>query len=251
MPRSRSDRRREQGRSFLGPALTVISANTEGFSTTKQQILAELCSNLHCDVLCLQETHRGSDNNRPSIPGMVLAIERPHRQYGSAIFVKASLVMEATSVSEDDNIEVLTVELSNVVITSVYKPPTVDFKFPNSAPLAHNKPQIIIGDFNSHSTQWGYKETNKDGESVEEWMDSNQLSLIHDPKLPSSFHSARWRRGYNPDLAIVTSNITGMCQKMVLDPIPASQHRPVSLSRGVSITRKPIGRGSLKSWTSR
>ena len=222
MPRSRSDRRREQGRSFLGPALTVISANTEGFSTAKQQILAELCSNLHCDVLCLQETHRGSDNNRPSIPGMVLAIERPHRQYGSAI-------MEATSVSEDDNIEVLTIELSNVVIMSVYKPPTVDFKYPNSAPLAHNKPQIIIGDFNSHSTQWGYKETNKDGESVEEWMDSNQLSLIHDPKLPSSFHSARWRQGYNPDLAIVTSNITGMCQKMVLDPIPASQHRPIGI----------------------
>ena len=106
--------------SFLGPALTVISVNIEGFSTVKQQILAELCSNLHCDVLCLLETHRGSNSNRPSIPGMVFACERPHDQYGSAIFAKASSVIESTSVSADDDIEVLTVELSNIAVTSVY-----------------------------------------------------------------------------------------------------------------------------------
>ena len=69
---------RSQRVSFLGPALTVISANVEGFPTTKQQILAELYRNLHCDVLCLQDTHRGSDNNRPSILSMVLVTERPH-----------------------------------------------------------------------------------------------------------------------------------------------------------------------------
>ena len=59
--------RLDQSGSFLGPALTVLSANIQSFSTAKQQILTELCSNLHCDVLCLQETHRGSNNNRPSI----------------------------------------------------------------------------------------------------------------------------------------------------------------------------------------
>ena len=166
---------------------------------------------------------------------MVLATERPHRQYGSAIFVKASSTIEATSVSEDDNIEVLTIELSSVVVTSVYKPPAADYKFPHSALHVQKKPHIIIGDFNSHSTQWGYKETNKDGEAVEEWMDINQLSLIHDPKLPSSFHSARWRRGYNPDLAIVTSNIAGLCQKIMMDPIPSSQHRPIGIQVNAAV----------------
>ena len=38
--------RLDQNRFFLGPALTVLSANVEGYSTAKQQILAELCSNL-------------------------------------------------------------------------------------------------------------------------------------------------------------------------------------------------------------
>ena len=189
----------------LGPALTVLSANIEGLSSAKEQILAELCSNLHCDVLCLQETHRGSNNNRPSIPGMVPVIERPHDKYGSAIFVKASSAIESSSVSEVDNIEVLSVELSKVVITSIYKPPTVDFKFPHCIPQGPGKPQIIIGDFNSHSTQWGYKDTNKDGELVEVWIDSNQLSLIHDSKLPSSFNSARWKSGYDIFVTLTAS----------------------------------------------
>ena len=168
---------------------------------------------------------------------MALAIERPHPKHGSAIFVKHGFVIEATSKSEENDIEILTVELSNVVVTSVYKPPPADFSVPQPISPQHNKPQIIIGDFNSHSTQWGYKETNKDGAAVEEWIDNNQLTLIHDSKLPSSFMSARWKRGYNPDLAMVSTNIDGLCKKIVLDPVPHSQLCPIGIQ--VSAAIKP------------
>ena len=222
MPIRGGNRRESQSRSFLEPVLTVISANVEGFSTAKhakQLVLAELCSNLQCDILCLQETHRGSDNHRPVIPGMVLVLtERPHRQYGSAVFVKAGSDIVPTSQSDTNNIEVLTVELTSVVVTSVYKLPTVDFNFPAThVPLKHDKPQIILEDINSHSTQWGCKDNNRDGISVEEWIDSNEVSLIHDPKLPTSFQSARWKRDYNPDLAIVSNDISNLCKKIVLN----------------------------------
>ena len=160
---------------------------------------------------------------------MELAIEHPHRQYGSAIFVKTGTVVESTSRSTEDDIEILTIEMSSVVVTSIYKPPPQAFAFHQRVPHTHTKPQIIIGDYNSHSTQWGYRETDEDGEAVEMWMDTNQLSLIHDAKLPHSFQSARWKRGYNPDLAVVTNNIAGMCQKFVMEPIPQSQHRPIGI----------------------
>ena len=61
---------------------------------------------------------------------MVLVTERPHCQYGSVIFVKASSVTKDSSISGDENIEVSSVDLSSIVVTSVYKPPAIDFKFP-------------------------------------------------------------------------------------------------------------------------
>ena len=110
----------------------------------------------------------------------------------------------------------------------MYKPPPEPFRLP--ALGQRNKPHIVIGDFNSHSTLWGYTTTNSDGESVEQWVDSNSLSLIQNANLPKSFNSAIWKRGYNPDLIFVSSNISDMCEKSVLDPIPCTQHRPICVT---------------------
>ena len=76
--------------SLLG-LTTLISFNTEGFSREKADILSSLCRINNCVFLLLQETHRGPTRNRPKIPGMNLIVERPHDQYGSAIYVKPGL----------------------------------------------------------------------------------------------------------------------------------------------------------------
>ena len=88
----------------------------------------------------------------------------------------------------------------------------------------------MIGDFNSHSTTWGYTNTDNEGEAVEQWADSCDFTLIHDAKLPKSFNSARWKKGYNPDLIFASESIANMCKKSVMDPIPHTQHRPICVS---------------------
>ena len=107
----------------------------------------------------------------------------------------------------------------------MYKPPNEKFVLPA---LGHGDlPHIVIGDVNSHSTTWGYINTNDNGEVVEQWADSCNLTLTHNAKLSKSFNSARWNRGYNPDLIFVSEIIANMCGKSVMEPIPHTQHRPI------------------------
>ena len=217
-----------------------MSFNVEGLSAAKEQLIADLRQRLQCAVVCIQETHRGPDAIRPSIPGMDLAIERPHSQYGSAIFVTSGTIVNTTSLTDINNIDILRVDLNGISVTSVNKPPGERFSFHQPLTAVGDQQQVIIGDFNSHSSTWGYATTNTDGELVEDWAENQRLSLIHDPKLPSSFNSGRWRRGYNPDIIFATNRIAGCCNKIVMEPIPRSQHRPIGVQVNAAITVQTV-----------
>ena len=235
---NRQNPRCQQHGPSIEPALMVMSINIEGLSSVKQQIMAELCVKYKCDVLCMQETHRSNKAIRPRINGMELVAEIPHDKYGSAVFVSKNYTCESTSVSSTDNIEIIQVQLSGVSVTSFYKPPNEQFEF--SCNTTQTSTQVIIGDFNSHSTQWGYRSTNEDGTLVERWAESNLLSLIHDAKQPKSFHSARWQQCYNPDLSFVSTSIAHQSEKIVMDVIPRTQHRPIGIKIKAAVTPQQV-----------
>jgi len=98
---------------------------------------------------------------------MQLVNERPHNQYGSAIFIKEGLDAQKTFLSEHNKVEILTVQLSGFAVTCIYKPPAVPFEFtePPMAPM----PYIVLGDFNSNGTNCGYMASKGDGMRVERW----------------------------------------------------------------------------------
>lgn len=61
-------------------------------------------------------------------------------------------------------------------IISAYNPPTERFIWPSG--LEIRNPTCIVGDFNSHSTSWGYDQTS-DGEQIEQWtVNMNLLSPV-------------------------------------------------------------------------
>ena len=131
---------------------SCMSFNVEGRSAAKQKLIADLRHRLQCAVVCMQETHRGPDDIRPSIPGMDLAIERPHSQYGSAIFVTSGTIVNTTSLTDINNIDILRVDLNRISVTSVYKPPGKRFSFHQTLTAVGDQRQVVIGDFNSHSS---------------------------------------------------------------------------------------------------
>ncbi|XP_030847026.1 uncharacterized protein LOC115926449 [Strongylocentrotus purpuratus] len=228
-----------------------MSINTEGFSTAKQQLIGKLCKENDCVALCLQETHRGHQHIRPRIPGMKLAIERPH-EYGSAIFVRKDVIIDQTSLTEEDNIEVLAVNMGKLSVTSVYKPPGSTFAFTEPQSFDYDLVNVIIGDFNSHSTSWGYEETNEDGDLAEAWAEAHHLDLIHDAKLPHSFNSCRWKKEFPYD---AVSIFVADWEKFAidldealsdLDPVPANYDQFVRTVQEIS--RKHIPRGCRENY---
>ena len=85
-----------------------------------------------------------------------MAIERPHEKYGSAIYLKTDLVITSTSMIENNDIETLQ--------TTNYR----QLQFDNPDSLNYNDTNVVIGDFNSHSTACGYNNTDENGDLVEE-----------------------------------------------------------------------------------
>ena len=51
---------------------------------------------------------------------------------------------------------------------------------------------LAAGDFNSHSTSWGYGETDHRGDKVEDWQTESNMILLNDPEDPPTFFSWRW-----------------------------------------------------------
>ena len=189
----------------LSGLTTLIPFDMEGFSREKADILSSLCKVNNSAVLLLQEIHRRPARNLPNIPGINLNVERPHDQYESAIYVKPGLDVNYTNIYSDNNMEILSNNLEGLTGKSIYKPPNTSFTY--KGPSCHQSTEIIVDDFNSHNTNWGYGETNEDGKAVESWMDVKNLELIHDPKQPCSFNSRRHKRGCNPDLLFASQNI--------------------------------------------
>ena len=63
-----------------------------------------------------------------------------------------------------------------------------------------------------------------------------KFSLVHNAKYPSSFNSERWKAEYNPNIAFVNQTIGSFGRKGVLDSIPRTQHRPISVSVHAAVT---------------
>lgn len=90
---------------------------------------------------------------------------------------------------------------------NVYKPPSAEFQ--EGVFTKFDAPTIVIGDFNSHSTMWGYSDNVSEGEKLVNWMTREDFSLLYSATDPKTFRSARWIRSYNPDLCFLSKDSDG------------------------------------------
>ena len=146
---------------------------------------------------------------------MTLVAERPHNKHGSSVFIRDGLNVNSISVCEEENVEFITEELSGVVVYFLYKSPPEPFLL--SLLGQRIKPHIVIGDFNSHSTLWGYTTMDSDGEAVEQWADSEcHIFTTQNCRNHAIVQYGKRDTTRTSSLYLLTFRI---CMKSVLDPI--------------------------------
>ena len=131
-------------------------------SAAKQQLLAELCEKQKCDVLCVQETHRGLKAIRPNIRGMGL-VQRYLMNNTEVLYSSVTTVYVIQPQHQtQNNVEIIQAQLNKLTVTSVYKPPNEQFSFGSN--LASTQMNVVIVDFSSHGVEWGYRSTDENGQ---------------------------------------------------------------------------------------
>jgi hypothetical protein len=225
----------------IGSSLTILQLNIEGISKDKADYLSKLASENKVDVIVLQETHTGSEydlRKRGDISGYTLLECLDSRVYGSATYIKDNITdFEVLHKGVENDIYTIVTRIQDVHVINVYKPPNVQWP-DNCFSRIYPHPAVYLGDFNSHHNLWGYAENDENGRSLVTWMEMNHFHLVFDAKDTKSFHSARWRRDYNPDLCIVSQDSEYKplgTTRSVLHSFPRSQHRPVILDVGIQI----------------
>ncbi len=226
--------------------ISVLQLNVEGLTKAKVNIIEHLLQTYKVTAVLLQETHI-FERSKLNILGFTLAAYTASNIHGIATFVRNTAKWKLVAVSSSkSSVEWVAIHIEGVTVVNVYKPPASHLQV-DSFPV-FDTPCIYAGDFNCHSTTWGYSTTNPDGDALEYWASMAGLQLLFDPKQPASFLSGRWNTKSNPDLAF--TDIKGATlHRIILDPFPKSHHRPSLIIPENPI--QPIPTKPVKRWNFR
>ena len=231
----------------IGRGLVLLHVNVEGFSKAKSDVLAHLGAEHEASVILLQETHVPKVELL-QIPEYTLAAHTLSPVYGISTFVHKSLRWTHIATSPPAS-EIEWTTISNSVSMELPSQTCISLchLYTDSLPRypAHC---VYAGDFNCHSTTWGYSASNSSGAALKNWASAADVTLLHDPKQPHSFRSARWGTFSNPDLAFINLG-SRFARRQVLEPFPKSQHRPALITTSASI--QPVPTRPVKRWNFR
>ena len=228
--------------------LNILHWNAEGIQN-KKATLAERLKQEDIDVACIQETHL-KENLRLSMRGyQVVRQDRTDRIKGGVlILIKNSLPYQEIIVDTENQAEIqgIRVIMGNETLTIFNEYCPVDRSLSLGKMEIGETSCIVVGDFNSHSEAWGYSESDRRGEEVEDWQIDKRLLLINDPSDPPTFYSRRWLTTSSPDLAFATEDVARKTTRKVLNQLGGSDHKPVLLQ--IDLNFKPKEQKSFPRW---
>jgi exonuclease III len=133
--------------------LKILQLNAEGLTNIKISVIEQICLKYKVSVILLQETHI-TDCSKLKVTGFDLAASTMSNVHGTATFIKSSLKWKPVdTVQSGRTTEWSAVEIDNVIVINVYKPPTTQLT--STTLPSFDKACIYAGDFNCHITILG------------------------------------------------------------------------------------------------
>ena len=168
-----------------------------------------------------------SDNDKASGGvGVIVNNSVPHH------LVKLDTTLQAVAVNISLN--------KAITVCCIYLPPSLPIDIKNLDHLIDQlpKPFILMGDFNSHNTFWGCKDTNDKGRNIEDFINRHDLVLLND-KNSTYLHPATGSYS-SLDLSICSPEIFPDFNWKVCDDLHGSDHFPIQVSEiGPSVQQRP------------
>jgi len=156
------------------PRPNILQLNTEGLTDNKISATEQLAYENKAFIVVLQETHCITAD-KLVIPNFSRAWSILSRNHGLATFVHERMEWSLVDQSPDQSeTEWLCVDVADYKIVNVYKPPRSRLTHTTIPTFPH--PSLYVGDFNCQHVNWGSNTTSPDGESLDSWATSNNLS---------------------------------------------------------------------------
>ena len=227
----------------------IIQWNCRGIKANFNELLL-LISAMSPAVICLQETFlKSSDNLKVRhYTDYNLVTDNPNRACGgTSILVNNKIPQSKIDLQTDLQAVAITATLHRTIsICSIYIPPGDPIDDTEIENLIGQLPRpfILLGDFNSHSTMWGCRSTDRKGSSLENIIQNNNICLFNNGNS-TYFHPATGT--YSAiDLSLSDPSVYLDYSWSVDDDTCGSDHFPVILEHsGPDITSK-IPRWNLK-----
>jgi len=202
------------------------------------------------DIICIQETwlRPHLDYNLPGYESV--RSDRGEKQGGGcATFVRDGIPFRRIETTTE--IECVIIEIyksdGQLVVFNVYNPckPLNIETLEEIIRRQRNGKEIWCGDFNSHNSLWGSKQTDSNGEAVEELMDVRQLVCLNNGN--GTRIDVRSNTISCIDITLVSNNIANSCEWKVMENTTlGSDHFPILCSINADLDIQ--GRPSHKKW---
>lgn len=203
--------------------------------------LRQLTTILKPDLICLQETFL-KPNKQLKFPGFTtLRKDRKELRGGILILIKENIKfheINTNSENEYQSIQILLENSETITIKNVYCSPTEDIlKYQEIFENISNK-TIIVGDFNAHHTIWGCHDTNRRGQTMENFINQNNLTFLN-TGTPTFYKNNTIPSAI--DLTISTNNIAQKINWYVHNSNLGSDHHPIV----ITYNEKPLYENSF------